>query len=412
MEASMNILFFVRKSKINRNNQVPVFLHITIGGVRFEAATGKNVATEKWSASAGRVKGSSIEAKEINGFLDSLNGKAHAIQRQIIREGAEMSMDVFKSKWLGVDSDSVDLLEVFEEHNSKIEALIGQEYAHATYLRYQTTPKHTRNFIFWKFKITKMDVRKLNFQFISDFEFYLKSVKKVGHNATMKYLANLKKIVLICVKNDHIPRDPFFAFKMAKHEVDRTALTEQELKAVESKVFDIPRLEQVRDIFLFCCYTGLAYADVAKLKESDLGEGRVGEKWINIKDRKQILLLGYHCYLRLRLLKKYANLFISEQGFLLPVLSNQKMNAYLKEIGDVCGIKKPITFHLARHTFATTVTLSNGVPIESVSKMLGHRSLKTTQIYAKVLDRKLSEDIRRLSKVLNANGKVQSELPN
>lgn len=412
MEAIMNVLFSVRKSKVNRNCQLPIYIRITIGGLRFEAATGKVVATDKWSASAGRMKGSSIEAKEINGFLDSLTGKAHAIQRQIIQEGSEMSMDVFKSKWLGIDSQSVDLLDVFEEHNSKIEALIGQQYAHATYLRYQTTLKHTRDFIFWKFKVTKMDVRKLNFQFISDFEFYLKSVKKVGHNATMKYLANLKKIVLICVKNDHIPRDPFFAFKMAKHEVDRTALTEQELKAVESKVFDIPRLEQVRDIFLFCCYTGLAYADVAKLKESDLGEGRVGEKWINIKRQKtdtasRIPLLPQ----ALRLLKKYANHAGSEQGFLLPVLSNQKMNAYLKEIGDVCRITKPITFHLARHTFATTVTLSNGVPIESVSKMLGHRSLKTTQIYAKVLDRKLSEDMRRLSKVLNANGKVQSKLP-
>lgn len=286
MEAIMNVLFSVRKSKVNRNSQLPIYIRITIGELRFESATGKFVAEDKWSMSAGRVKGASNEAKEINGFLDSLTGEAHAIQRQIIQEGTEMSMDVFKNKWLGIDSESVDLLEVFEEHNSKIEALIGQQYARATHLRYQTTLKHTRDFIFWKFKVTKMDVRKLNFQFISDFEFYLKSVRRVGHNATMKYLANLKKIVLICVKSDFIPRDPFFAFKMAKHEVDRTALTEQELIAVESKVFDIPRLEQVRDIFLFCCYTGLAYADVAKLKASDLGEGQVGEKWVNIKRQK------------------------------------------------------------------------------------------------------------------------------
>lgn len=407
MEAIMNVLFSVRKSKVNRNSQLPIYIRITIGELRFESATGKFVAEDKWSMSAGRVKGASNEAKEINGFLDSLTGEAHAIQRQIIQEGTEMSMDVFKNKWLGIDSESVDLLELFEEHNSKIEALIGQQYARATHLRYQTTLKHTRDFIFWKFKVTKMDVRKLNFQFISDFEFYLKSVRRVGHNATMKYLANLKKIVLICVKSDFIPRDPFFAFKMAKHEVDRTALTEQELMAVESKVFDIPRLEQLRDIFLFCCYTGLAYADVAKLKASDLGEGQVGEKWVNIKRQKtdtvsRIPLLPQ----ALRLLKKYANHAAAESGLLLPVLSNQKMNAYLKEIGDVCKIKKPITFHLARHTFATTVTLSNGVPIESVSRMLGHRSLKTTQIYAKVVDAKLSEDMKKLSELLTVKGKV------
>ncbi|OJV19940.1 MAG: recombinase [Dyadobacter sp. 50-39] len=402
MEASMNVLFSVRKSKINRNRQLPIYIRVTIGGSRFETSTGKTVLEEKWSAGSGRVKGSSIEAREINGFLDSLIGKVHGIQRQIIQEGLVMSIEVFKNKWLGVDEKSIDLLKVFEDHNSKVNDLVGIEYAYATYMRYQTTLRHTREFIFWKFNAKQMDVRKLNFQFISAFEFYLKSVKKVGHNATMKYLANLKKIVLICVKSEFIPRDPFFAFKMAKHEVDRTALTEQEMKSIEGKNFDIPRLEQVRDIFLFCCYTGLAYADVAKLKASNIGEGAVGEKWINIKRQKtdsvaRIPLLPQAS----NLLRKYANHAGVEQGFLLPVLSNQKMNAYLKEIGDVCNIRKPITFHLARHTFATTVTLSNGVPIESVSRMLGHRSLKTTQIYAKVVDSKLSQDMRRLSELLH-----------
>jgi integrase len=231
----------------------------------------------------------------------------------------------------------------------------------------------------------------------------LKGVKKVGHNATMKYLANLKKIVLICVKNDIIAKDPFFAFKFAKHEVDRIALTEHELRTVANKVFEIPRLEQVRDIFLFCCYTGLAYADVAKLSKMDIIEGRSGEMWINIKRQKtdsasRIPLLPP----ALKLLKKYESQLERLDKHLLPVLSNQKMNAYLKEIGDVCGIVKPITFHLARHTFATTVTLSNGVPIETVSRMLGHRSLKTTQLYAKVLDKKVSDDMQRLSEIIGA----------
>jgi integrase len=403
MEASMTILFSVRQSKVNRNNQLPIYMRVTIGGARFEIATGKSVSPEKWAASSGRIKGASIEAKEVNALLDSLVGKAHGIQRQIIQEDLLMSIETFKRKWQGQDQNIIGLLSVFEEHNEKVKQLIDLEYANATYKRYKTTLGHTRDFINWKFKTNDIDVRSLNFKFISDFEFYLKGIKKVGHNATMKYLANVKKIVLICVKTDILPKDPFFAFKMAKHEVDRIALTEQELRSVANKVFTIPRLEQVRDIFLFCCYTGLAYADVAKLRRSELGEGRKGEMWVNIKRQKtdtasRIPLLPP----ALKLLKKYESHASISNGHLLPVLSNQKMNAYLKEIGDVCGIVKPITFHLARHTFATTVTLSNGVPIETVSKMLGHRSLKTTQLYAKILDKKVSDDMQRLSEIIGA----------
>jgi integrase len=350
-----------------------------------------------------KSEGATIKAKEVNAFLESLAGKAYAIQRQIILEDLIMCIDVFKRKWQGEDQNIIGLLSMFKEHNSKVKQLINLEYAHATYMRYQTTLRHTEEFITWNYKTKDFDVRKLNFKFISDFEFYLKGVKKVGHNATMKYLANLKKIVLTCVKNDIIGKDPFFAFKFAKHEVDRVALTEHELRTVANKVFEIPRLEQVRDIFVFCCYTGLAYADVAKLSKMDIIEGRSGEMWINIKRQKtdsasRIPLLPP----ALKLLKKYENQLERLDKHLLPVLSNQKMNAYLKEIGDVCGIVKPITFHLARHTFATTVTLSNGVPIETVSRMLGHRSLKTTQLYAKVLDKKVSDDMQRLSEIIGA----------
>lgn len=398
----MTILFSVRQSKVNRNNQLPIYMRVTIGGARFEIATGKFVLQEKWSAGSGRVKGTSLEAREVNALLDSLVGKAHAIQRQIIQEDLLMSLETFRTKWEGKDQNIIGLLTLFEEHNEKVYQLVNLEYAYATYKRYKTTLKHTRDFVDWNFKKQDVDVRSLNFKFISDFEFYLKGVKKVGHNATMKYLANLKKIVLICVKTDILPKDSFFAFKMAKHEVDRIALTE-ELRSVANKVFSIPRLEQVRDVFLFCCYTGLAYADVAKLRSSELGEGRKGEMWINIKRQKtdtasRIPLLPP----ALKLLKKYESHVGISNGHLLPVLSNQKMNAYLKEIGDVCGIIKPITFHLARHTFATTITLSNGVPIETVSKMLGHRSLKTTQLYAKILDKKVSDDMQRLSDIIGA----------
>jgi len=268
--------------------------------------------------------------------------------------------------------------------------------------RYKTTLDHSRDFISWKYKADDIDIFKLNHEFITDFEYWLKSVRNIGHNTAIKYLATFKKIVIICIKNGWLPRDPFHAYKMSKREVDRTALTAEELSKISKKKFDHERLGQVRDIFLFCCYTGLAYIDVFKMSRSEIITGIDGEKWLVIKRQKtdspsRIPLLPQ----ALSILKKYDKDPQCEiKGQLLPVLSNQKMNSYLKEIAVLCRINKVITFHLARHTFATTVTLTNGVPMESVSKMLGHRNLKTTQQYAKIVDVKVSEDMKKLKQIL------------
>jgi site-specific recombinase XerD len=222
----------------------------------------------------------------------------------------------------------------------------------------------------------------------------------------MKYLANFKKIVLLCVKNGWLNKDPFFAFKMGKREVDRTALTSEEISAMVKKEFASSRLDQVRDTFLFCCYTGLSYIDVQRLRRSNIVDGIDNEKWIVIKRQKtdapsRLPILPA----ALKILGKYeCHPQCQVKGQLLPVLSNQRMNSYLKEISDVCGIQKNLTFHLARHTFATTITLTNGVPIESVSKMLGHRSIKTTQQYAKIVDRKVSDDMKLLKDKLANQG--------
>lgn len=212
----------------------------------------------------------------------------------------------------------------------------------------------------------------------------------------MKYLSNFKKIVNHCVRSGKLQRNPFLGFKMTKREVERTALTELQLKAIAQKKFAIERLSIVRNIFLFCCFTGLAYADVKKLKKAEIIEGTEGEKWIIAKRQKtdttsRIPLLPD----ALEIMKKYKdNDECQAKRTVLPVLSNQKMNAYLKEIANVCELHTVLTFHIARHTFATTITLSNGIPIETVSKMLGHRNLKTTQHYAKILDKKISDDMK------------------
>ncbi|WP_299760916.1 site-specific integrase [uncultured Pontibacter sp.] len=297
-----------------------------------------------------------------------------------------------------MEEKPVLLLEVFRMHNEQMSKLVGKDYAPGTMDRYSTSLQHTRDFIKWKFGTEDIDVKKLSYQFITDYEFWFKTVRNCAHNTTIKYLANFKKVIHICLKNGWLERDPFLGFKMSKREVVRECLTEAELQRMAEKEFVTDRLGQVRDVFLFSCYTGLAYVDVQQLKRSEIGEGMNGERWIFTKRQKtetpsRIPLLP----VPLEILDRYQDhpqcLY---QDRVLPVLSNQKMNAYLKEIADVCGIRKPLTFHIARHTFATTITLSNGVPIETVSRMLGHRNLKTTQHYAKILDQKVSDDMQQL----------------
>lgn len=243
-----------------------------------------------------------------------------------------------------------------------------------------------------------MELRRLNYEFISEYAYCLKTERRCNHNTTVKYLANFKKIVLHCVKLGWLAKDPFYGYKLTKKEVERVFLNKEELQRLHEKKLPIERLELVKDIFLFSCYTGLAYIDVQQLKVGQIVTGIDNEKWIFTKRQKtgsptRLPLLDP----ALEILQKHEDHPRRVcQGFALPVLSNQKMNAYLKEIADLCGITKELTFHIARHTIATTVTLTNGVPIESVSKMLGHKSLRQTQHYAKIVDLKISLDMKQL----------------
>ena len=398
MSTQLSILFYAKRSKIYTNGQVPIYMRITINRERFEQSTLRQINPAKWSSNLGKAIGNSEESRQLNYFLDTLRNKVFVYQQVITSEGNEVSIATIRGKWIDKKEKPRMLLEIFKEHNRQMKELIGKEYAQLTYVRFETTYRHTHNFIKWKFGIEDVDIKKLDFHFISEFSFWLKSIRNCNQNSTIKYLSNFKKIVNFCIKNGWIIRNPFVGFKMVKKEVVREILTLEEMKTMSTKVFVSERVSQVRDIFLLCCYTGLAYADVKKLKRSEIVKGIDGEPWIFTSRQKtetssRIPILAP----ALDLIEKYADHpDCISKNILLPVLSNQKMNAYLKEIADVCAIKKELTFHIARHTFATTVTLSNGVPIETVSKMLGHRSLRTTQIYAKVLDLKVSEDMERL----------------
>ncbi|XMO85923.1 site-specific integrase [Algibacter sp. AS12] len=414
MQTTFSVLFYPRGNDIDKNNNVPIYLRITVNGKRSEFSIKRKVLLTKWNSEAGKVRGTTADVRELNRYMDAIKVKVYKIQETLSENKQLISSEIIKNIYLGKNIKHKMLLEIFQDHNDKIARLVGKEFASGTIERYKTAKKHVSDYINLEYNLNDIPVKEVNHKFISGFEYYLKTKRKCAHNTAIKYVTNFKKIIRIAFANDWISKDPFLHWKGKLKIVDREFLTKDELQSITEKELHTERLDYVKDIFIFCCFTGLAYADVKKLSDNDIVIGIDGDKWIKIKraktdTRSNIPLLPTAIAI-LKKYRKYPNLLKNDK--LLPVLSNQKMNAYLREIADLCGISKNLTFHLARHTFATTVTLTNGVPIESVSKMLGHKSLRTTQHYAKILDRKVSDDMKALRDKLNVNKSLDSPLYN
>jgi integrase len=398
MKTNFSLLFYMKKPKNYQTGPVPVYLRITVNGRRSEITSGRDCDPERWNAQAGRATGNKQEVRGFNAYLDDLQAKVYEAHRALTEADKPVTAESIRDMFLGKAEPAKTIISVFKDHNQKVEALLGMEYTKGTLCRYKTALKHTEDFLQWKYKLTDIDIKKIDHSFLADFDFYLRSVRHCNNNSAVKYIRNFGKIIRICLANRWITYDPFLNYKNKIKTVDRVFLSTEELELMANKKLATDRLSQVRDIFMFCCFTGLAYADVKKLRRGDIITGLDGEKWVTIKRQKtntpsRIPLLPT----ALNILQRYSDHPHCEfSGRVLPVLSNQKMNSYIKEVTDFCGIKKPITFHIARHTFATTVTLLNGVPIESVSKMLGHTNIQTTQHYAKILDIKVGSDMATL----------------
>lgn len=398
MNTTVSILFYIKRAKVNSNGVCPIYVRVTIDAKRFEFSANKSVSPDQWSSEGSKVKGGNKEARLINDHLDYLKNKVFEAEKRLFKKDLEVTSENLKNEIFGANDRKRMLIPIFQDHNNKIKELVGKEYAPGTLERYKTSLKHTEEFLQWKYQISDIDITKIDNAFVCDYEFYLRSVRNCANNTAVKYLKNFNKIIKLCLDNDWIDKNPFANYKSKIKEVERVYLAEAEIQSIIEKDFKTERLSLVRDIFLFSCFTGLAYIDVKNLTKSHISYGIDGEKWIFTHRQKtesasKIPILP----VTQLIIDKYENhpQCVNEDK-LLPILSNQKMNAYLKEIAGVCEIEKELTFHIARHTFATTVTLTNGVPIESVSKMLGHKNLRTTQHYAKVLDRKVSDDMKIL----------------
>jgi site-specific recombinase XerD len=398
MKTNFSLLFYMKKQKNYQNGAAPIYLRITVAGKRAEITTGRECEPERWNSKAGRISGTKEDAKSLNAYLDNLQGMIYDAHKSLTEDKLAVTAESIKCKFLGKEEKSHTLLEAIKDHNQKMEALVGKEYAGGTLKRFEVLERHVELFLQYKYHIADIDIKKIAHEFISDFEFYLRTEKKCANNTAVKHVKNLGKIVRICISNKWIDRDPLFGYKFKTKKVDRAFLSGEELQIMADKQFATQRLSQVRDVFILCCYTGLAYSDVQRLKLSNIIKGIDGNQWICINRKKTdtrsaIPLLPA----AMSILEKYSdNPYCVNNDRAMPVASNQKMNEYLREIATLCTINKPLSSHIARHTFATTVTLLNGVPIESVSKMLGHTNIRTTQQYAKVLDIKVSADMALL----------------
>lgn len=254
-----------------------------------------------------------------------------------------------------------------------------------------------QEFLMYKYKVKDIPVNEIDVEMLKKYQHYLMTVRHNNNNTTVKYLRNLGKVLNMAVSRKLITNSPLEELKLKIEAVDKGFLNKNELSKLATKEFEVTRLEQVRDVFLFCCYTGLAYVDVHSLTANDIVEEE-DRLWIRKARHKTNVM----CHIPIikparEILDKYA-LLAQATGKLLPVLSNQKMNAYLKEIAAIVGIDNDLTTHLARHTFATTVTLANHVSIENVSKMLGHSSIRMTQHYARILDASIEKEMLNVEK--------------
>ncbi|MFH2144369.1 MAG: site-specific integrase [Bacteroidota bacterium] len=399
---SFTVNFFVKKHRIDNDGKVPVYLRIIINKKKLEMSVYRDIEFSHWVVQSGTVDKSSKSAKELNGYLFSIKSSIYEHYKYLRETGNEITPLALKNAYLGIKDPSDKgkmIIELFREHNLKLIPLKGIDYSPETIERYETSLKHTQEYIRFKYKKDDLYINELNHEFITDYELFFKTNRKCAHNTTLKYIKNFKKIVRIAIANGYLDHDPFVNFKMRPKKVDRGFLSEDELKTIMEKEFASKRVEQVRDCFVFSCFTGLAHADLKRLNKENIVTGTDGKNWIKIKRKKTDNLSSIPILsVTQQILDKYKNDdYCKKTNVVLPVRSNQKMNEYLKEIAEICCINKNFSSHLARHTFATTVTLNNNVPIESVSKMLGHSSISMTKIYARLLDKKVGQDMEHLN---------------
>ncbi len=407
-KSTFRILFYVRKNQVNKEGKASIMIRLTINGDTSQFSSKLEVEPELWNVSSQKMNGNSLKARQLNSLLDDVRTSLKNHFHDIETHEAYVTAEKVRNAFLGITVRQQTLLGTFRKHNEDVQKLVGISKSAATYAKYDRCMRRLEEFMQAKYRIKDIALKEISRVFITDFETYLRTESGCNENTTAKFMQTFRMIIIMAKNNGWIFADPFINYKIRLKRVDRGYLTEPEIKKILRKQFTCKRLEQVRDIFIFACFTGLAYVDVRNLTKENIQTSFDGKLWIMTARQKTDTAVTVPLLkVPQAILKKYEGTL--PDGRLLPMLSNQKLNSYLKEIGDLCGITKNITFHLARHTFATTMTLAKGVPIETVSKMLGHTNIVTTQIYARITNDKIGRDMQALAGQLGEIEKIALE---
>ena len=402
---TFGVTFFTRLNSKKTDNAL-IFVRITVNGKRSEISLKRNLSQKLWDKSKGKVKGNSQEARALNSYIQQVRNKLYDSYSELQKEGKLITVATVKSRYLGTDEQHRTLLQLVSYHNKTMKTVLKP----GMLKNYKTTESYLKKFIKKVYKADDIQLKQLNYGSVVDFEQYLYKLPNLNNNGLMKHIERFKKLCKLGVKLEWLEKDPAINYQLHFDKVERDYLTEEELNTLETSVLEKQTHKIARDIFVFSCYTGLAYCDVFALTVENIVLGIDGNKWLMTQREKtatkvRVPLLNT----ALTIIEKYQeHPKCIQTGKLLPVYSNQKMNQYIKEVTEKLKIKKHLTFHIARHTFATTITLFKGVPIETVSKLLGHTKITTTQIYARVIERKVSEDMKNLQILMN-NEKINEE---
>lgn len=402
---TFKVLFFIKKTKLLKNGEASVCMRITVNGARAETNIRKSVEPALWNQAKECVKGKSRKACDLNTYLENARIRLHQLFCEMEEQGLPITARLLQASFFGQEKETEEIRTIIgtmQEHNDQCRALVGKDYALITVRRYEICKRYLAELIRQKYDKEDLPLTEINGELVRAFEFYLKTEKECQQNTVIRYMKCLKKITNLAIANEWISKDPFVGIKFHEKEVIREFLTMDELFTIYHKEFLLERITVVRDVFIFAAFTGLAFIDVQQLAPEHIVEDANGNLWIRkprqkTKNMCNIPLLD----IPMEILRKYANHpTCQKKKVLLPVPCNQKMNSYLKEIADLCMIKKNLTTHTARHSYATSVCLANGVSIENVAKMLGHSNIKMTQHYARVLDSSILRDMNNVKSAL------------
>lgn len=398
-KSTFSVLFFIKRKKLLKNGDAPVYMRITIDGRFLETSLKRGVNPKVWNEKKQRSTGRDRLSIELNDYLDTTLTRIYRIHQQLIDECKPVNPQTVMNAYQGRTEQPKMLREVFRQENAKYRQLLEiGDVVLGTVLRYERTERYLGEYMRKNYNVEDMPFRAIDNEFVRNFHIFLKVDKKAEQNTANKYCKNLKKIVRLALDNNWMDVNPFQGIKFSAKATNREFLSEKELTTLMKKDFEVERLNVVRDIFVFCSLTGLAFSDVAALKPEHITVDDEGNYWIHKarQKTKNMCSIPYLESARAIADKYREHPTCIAKGVVLPVLSNQRMNSYLTEIADCCGIKKSLTTHIARHSFAC-LALANGVSMEIIARMLGHSDIKTTKIYAKVVDKSIAEQMGGLA---------------